>query len=133
MFCLENNQVRFALSERAEIVQFQNKITGHEYIAQPRGCWTLILRDEYGDLLLEGTFVDDEGIELDNPLIVAKSYKAADRLAVAVWNPSSGRQPLCIQAPRYRLIKVVTINGEAKPPPGILDPNQIAVLIYVTA
>jgi hypothetical protein len=83
--------------------------------------------------LLEGTFVDDEGIELDNPLIVAKSYKAADRLAVAVWNPTSGRQPSSIQAPGYRLMKVVTIDGEVKLPLKILNPNQIAVLIYVTA
>jgi hypothetical protein len=91
------------------------------------------IRDEYGDLLLEGTFVDDEGIELDNPLIVAKSYKAAERLAVAVWNPTSGRQPLNIQVPRYRLTKVVTIDSELKPPLEILNPNQIAVLIYVAA
>ena len=90
------------------------------------------IRDDHGDLLLEGTYVDDEGFELDNPSIVAKSYKAAGRLAIVAWNPSSERQPLRILAPGYRLIKVVTVEGEADESPEILNSNHIAVLIYVS-
>ncbi len=91
------------------------------------------IRDEHSDLLLEGTFVDDEGLELDNPSIVAKSYKTAGRLAVVAWNPASESQPLRIQAPGYRLNNVVTVDAEAGLSLKTLNPNQIAVLFYVSA
>jgi hypothetical protein len=91
------------------------------------------IRDKYCDLLLEGTFVDDEEFELHNPSIVAKSYRAAERLAVVAWNPTSERQPLRIQAPGYRLTKFVTVDREADVSLEILSPNQIAVLLYVSA
>jgi hypothetical protein len=89
------------------------------------------IRDEHSALLLEGTFVDDEGFELDNPSIVAKSYKAAGRLAVVAWNPTSQGQSLRIRAPGYRLVEVATVDGETDLPLETLSPNQIAVFLYL--
>lgn len=41
---LENEKMLFAVSQRGEITNLVNKISGHNYISQPKVFWKLIYR-----------------------------------------------------------------------------------------
>jgi hypothetical protein len=88
------------------------------------------ISEEYGDVLLRGTFVDTQGFTIDNPSLVAKAYRAEEQLAVVLWNPGQENRRFEVHADGYRLTKMVTPAGKRERPPRALGPNELVVLIF---
>ena len=88
------------------------------------------IRNKYRDVLLEGTFMDDEGFTLNNPRLVAKSYQQGKKQAVLVWNPEADAQPVVLTVPGYTLTKAVGMQGESASIPASLPGNEVMALIY---
>jgi len=89
------------------------------------------IRNEYSDLLLEGTFVDTEGFSLSNEKLVAKAYKNGDKYAVLIWNPLENEQPVKVYVTDYELEKAISMEGKSSQiPPAMLGANKVLVLLY---
>lgn len=88
------------------------------------------IRNRYSDLLLEGTFIDDEGFTIDNDRLVAKAHKNKEQLAIAVWNPREEGQSLQIEVPNYQLENVLSMEEESDQIPSTIKPNKVLTLIY---
>jgi hypothetical protein len=88
------------------------------------------LRTQFADLLLEGTFVDDEGFTSDNAKVSAHAYLAGNRMAVTLWNPDTTPERLHVAAPGYALESANWQNPAWTGLEHEIQPGDVAVLVF---
>ena len=88
------------------------------------------LRTQFADLLLEGTFVDDEGFTSDNAQVSAHAYLAGNRMAVTLWNPDTTPERLHVAAPGYALESANWQNPAWTGLEHEIQPGDVAVLVF---
>ncbi len=87
------------------------------------------LRRKHTAILLRGTFLDTEPLQVGNPALVARAYESEAGCAVAVWNPSEEPQELVVAWPGKALS---AMEGAAGPLEAgdRLAANEVAVLLF---
>ena len=90
------------------------------------------LRRQHADVLLRGTFLETEPLRVTNPAIVARAYRAGNRSAVTVWNPTREPQPIEVTWPGLSLQSVARPESDrpAEAPDDVLGPDDVAVLFF---
>jgi hypothetical protein len=88
------------------------------------------LRTQFADLLLEGTFVDNEGFTSNNDRISAHSYLTGNRMAVTLWNPGNVPEKPSIDAPGYALESAHWQNPAWTGLEHDIQPGDVAVLVF---
>ena len=88
------------------------------------------LRQQYAELLMEGTFVDKDGIENKNKELHAYAYVAGNRLAVTMWNSTKTALKPSIAAPGYKLESANWQDKSLKGLENEIKPGDIALFVY---
>ena len=90
------------------------------------------VRNAFPELLLEGRFIFDEGVECSNPLLTCRAFAASDRIAVVVTNGETRLQGGTIRVPGYHLTDLRTIGEATVFTSGRVSLRQhsFAVLVY---
>jgi len=50
------------------------------------------MREQHGDLLLRGRFIDVDGVIVEGAQVVGKAFQSDDRIGVILWNPTDQPQ-----------------------------------------
>lgn len=90
------------------------------------------LRSKLDSYLLQGTFVDNYGFKIDNPLVLAKGFRSKDnRLAVVLWNATSQLQDVFLDMGSSRTFKEYSPDGSKTVNDEVirLDANSIKVRV----
>ncbi len=87
------------------------------------------LQRKYARWLLEGRFVDRDGLQVENPSVAVRAYEASDSLAIVQWNPT-GRpeEPACAKGRGVQVLEV-TPDGQTGAAAGPLAPGAIRVAV----
>lgn len=89
------------------------------------------IRNMHKSLLLEGTFVDNEGFIIDNSRLIAKAFrKGDDEYAVLVWNRSDKNERFNVTVPGFRLNSAHTMKKSFKEAPKNIGSQRVITLIY---
>lgn len=110
-------------------VRLINETSLDESVAYVRSLTTW--RTAHADLLLQGRFVDSEGVAVDNESIVAKAFVKGQRMGVVLWNP--GMQPAkgCkAKVPGWRLTGASAPSQAAVDPLSPLEANSVRLLTF---
>ncbi len=89
------------------------------------------IRRKYKNLLMKGTFVDEDGFEINDDRLLAKGYKASEQMAILIWNPTTEGIEFEIDSPGYVQGKMVKVEGESDDISGEywLEANEIAMIL----
>ena len=81
---------------------------------------TIDMERRNAELLWNGSFVDNEGFEIEGEGVAAKSFRTGDTLGVVVWNYTKQPQSLKLQVPGFEFQSVD--EPGAKTPPAAESP-----------
>jgi hypothetical protein len=95
------------------------------------------LREKYQDLILNGTFRDLDGVDVDNPEVFASSFQSGDRKAVILTQSHLEQCDVAVSVEGYQFLESdglgdpdVSDRGDAVHVS--LDRHALAVLIYAS-
>ena len=92
-------------------------------------CAVAKLRKKYADVLLLGTFRDQDGIENKNPAVQCALFAGETRTAVALINDTPDKQPVQLCFDGMRPVMWETICDSGQKMLETLEPGQAAVVI----
>jgi hypothetical protein len=112
---------------RADVATVRNQDKPHlrEYTRKVSA-----LRDRYWDLLGQGRFLDETGLENGNRAVSATVFGRGSRSAVVLWNNTGAAQPVKVEMPGRRFIEAAGVEGALPAAPRTLAPQEVAVLLY---
>jgi hypothetical protein len=88
-------------------------------------------RTAHAELLLQGRFVDSEGVVMDGEGIVAKAFVNGQRMGIVVWNP--GTQPAMgfkVTVPGWRLTGASAPSQATVDPLSPLEANSVRLVAF---
>ena len=87
------------------------------------------LRRKYEDYLLLGTFRADEGIENDDPSLIATRFLGENGKSVLVlWNDAEETRPVQLKLSGMKAMRYETIVGSGEGMPAFLEANSLAIV-----
>ena len=87
------------------------------------------LRRKYEDYLLLGTFRADEGIENNDPSLIATRFRAENGKSVLVlWNDTEETRPVQLRLSGMKAMRYETIVGSGEEMPAFLEANSLAIV-----
>ncbi|MDI7277243.1 MAG: DUF6259 domain-containing protein, partial [Anaerolineae bacterium] len=87
------------------------------------------LQRRYAPWLLEGTFVDGDGLEIRNPAVVARAYEGCEGRAVVQWNPTGRPQEAAWHHARHSEALEVATDGRVYAAEGPMAPGALRVVV----
>jgi hypothetical protein len=88
-------------------------------------------RARYWEILGQGRFVDEDGFISTNQQIQAKCFVHDRGCGIALWNDQSTQQHVDITVPGHRFSEAVFINRISDDDRIVLQPGEIALMIYL--
>ncbi len=108
----------------------QEAVRRDEYKAwKAYACAVATLRKKYADVLLKGTYRDQEGIRNGNPGVQCALFEGETRSAAALWNDTDQTQPVDIRWEGMQPVFWETVDASGLGIPADLAPGQVAVVV----
>jgi hypothetical protein len=82
------------------------------------------------DILLNGSYCDEDYFENRNQNVFAKSYIDGETLAIALWNDTDTEQKIDIEVKGYKLIKAEGLEGQNEHSADYINSDSIMLLLY---
>ena len=115
-FNVEIDAARGSMARAPRLARFLRALTG--------------LYRRYAPWLLEGTFVDGDGVSTDNPAVLVRANRGVDGLAIVQWNPTEQPQAaaVCAEGRAFEALDALP-DGELCPAVGPLVPGALRVTV----
>lgn len=92
-------------------------------------CKVAALRKKYGDMLLKGTYKEQAGVKITNPLVSISLFEGKGRSCIVLWNDTLSEQSFEVFPERKTIIGWESVNAEGKGPVTSIPAESVMVLL----